>query len=407
MNSEYDPTQSKSDPTHPPRGFESDPAHPLMGSESGPTHPPRGSESGPTHPPRRSYWGHWAFATIMICSYGFFKEFKPSEPFLTPFLVSDVKNFTKSQLNSEVWPYSTYSYLVAAFFAFLLTDLVRYKPVIMLESLCYLSTRVLLIWGVTIASMQWMQVAYGVAEATEIAYYSYIYAAVSVTHFKKVTSYVRAVRLFGQSMASLLGQVLISTHAMSYLQLNYISLASVCLACVISLFLPNVFNCSAVRSHCRPAGEEEELIRSGGPLLNCLEWLKQSLINRGRDFAKFYCVPSLLKWSLWWALATCGVLQIGNYVQSLWKEVADENDQTHEWNGLVEAIATLCSACAAFTLSFIKVRWALWGELTIGLLSLIDSGLLLFASWTNWLWAVYLCHIVYRTTYAFLITIAR
>ena len=358
--------------------------------------------------PSVSWWRHWIFATLMLCSYGFFKEFKPSEPFLTPYLTSEVKNFTKTQLNSEVWSYSTYSYLIASLFTLLLTDFVRYKPVIVLESGCYLATRLLLIWGMSIASMQWMQVAYGIAEATEIAYYSYIYAAVSVTHFKKVTSYVRAIRLFGQSMSSLLGQVLISTGALGYLELNYISLASVSLACIISLFLPNVFNCSPDLNCCTKAKPEEELrIERRNLLFTFLSWIKKSTIDRGRDFAKFYCVPSLLKWSLWWALATCGVLQIGNYVQSLWKEVADENEQTHEWNGLVEAIATLCSAAAAFFLSFVKVDWSVWGEITIGLMSLLDSAVLLFASSTHALWGVYLCHIIYRTTYAFLITIAR
>lgn len=365
------------------------------------------SSSPPTAPLQR----HWLFATLILCSYGFFKEFKPSEPFLTPFLVSDVKNFTKDELNSEVWPYSTYSYLIASLLVCLLTDIVRYKPVIVLESGCYLATRILIIWGVTIASMQWMQVAYGVAEATEIAYYSYIYSAVSSRYFKKVTSYVRAIRLFGQSMSSLLGQVLVSTGVVGYLELNYISLASVSVACVISLFLPNVFNCSTLCRSKKQQAESDEsttlLSQPSNELDSCFQWIKEAFLNRARDFARFYCVPSLLKWSIWWALATCGVLQVGNYVQSLWKEVADEGDQSHEWNGLVEAIATLCSACAAFSLSFTRVRWAEWGELTIGLLSLIDCGLLLLASWTNLLWVVYLCHIVYRTTYAFLITIAR
>ena len=62
------------------------------------------------------------------------------------------------KVNSDVYPFWTYSYLVSVFFVFLLTDLVRYKPVILLESVAYLSTRILLIWGTTIASMQWMQV---------------------------------------------------------------------------------------------------------------------------------------------------------------------------------------------------------------------------------------------------------
>ena len=45
------------------------------------------------------WYRHWIFATLMLCCYGFFKEFKPSEPFLTPYLTSDVKNFTKDEVS--------------------------------------------------------------------------------------------------------------------------------------------------------------------------------------------------------------------------------------------------------------------------------------------------------------------
>ena len=44
------------------------------------------------------WYNHWVFATVMLCCYGFFKEFKPSEPFLTPYLTSDIKNFTKDEV---------------------------------------------------------------------------------------------------------------------------------------------------------------------------------------------------------------------------------------------------------------------------------------------------------------------
>ena len=29
----------------------------------------------------------------------------------------------------------------------------------------------------------------------------------------------------------------------------------------------------------------------------------------------------VIKWSFWFALATCGNFQIGNYIQSLWKDI--------------------------------------------------------------------------------------
>ena len=358
----------------------------------------------------------WIYATAILCSYGFFKELKPSEPFLTPYLV-DSKNFTKNEVNGKIYPFWSYSYLVSAFFVFLLTDIVRYKPVILLESVAYLTTRVLLIWGTSVFAMQMMQVAYGVATATEIAYFSYIYAAVSIVHFKKVTSYVRAVRLFGQASAGAIGQVLWQTHVVSLQGLNYISFGSVCVACVFAILLPNVCDYTSV---CYQAKSKRRLENDGGDVQlsqaenedqkSCrrtAEWLMNILRNRWKDFRKFYSNLSLLRWSIWWALATCGWLQVGNYVQSLWKEVTDESGATYDYNGLVEALATLCSAAAAFVLSFLKVNWSVWGEVTIGALSMMDSLLLLVASSADELWLAYLCHILYRTTYSFLITIAR
>lgn len=56
------------------------------------------------------------------------------------------------------------------------------------------------------------------------------------------------------------------------------------------------------------------------------------------DFRQCYRSRPLLAWSLWWALATCGYLQIINYVQPLWEKVRP----SHEiYNGYVETLSTL------------------------------------------------------------------
>ena len=57
---------------------------------------------GQFYPIRTRWYKHWIFATVMLCCYGFFKEFKPSEPFLTPYLTSDTKNFTKDEVPTEI-----------------------------------------------------------------------------------------------------------------------------------------------------------------------------------------------------------------------------------------------------------------------------------------------------------------
>lgn len=341
----------------------------------------------------------WIFFTVMICCYGFFKEFKPSEAFLTPFLV-DPKNFTKDTINSEIYPYWPYSYLVAAFFVFLLTDFLLYKPIILLEAFSYLATRLLLIWGSSVLSMQWMQIAYGVASASEVAFFAYIYLAVPDIRYKLVTSVIRAVRLLGQSGSSAVAQIVTSTGALSLLQLNYISFASVSLACVFSLFIPNPISYPCEHNSTRG-------VISIVPKSKRERGIKNFIANAWKDFRKFYSNPFLLKWSLWWAFSMCGVLQVGNYVQSLWKAIAEDTHQSHEYNGLVEAVAQLSSAVAALAVTAIRINWRLWGELVIGLLCFVDFVLLLIASHSEQLWIAYLCHVLYRTTYSFLITIAR
>ena len=75
-----------------------------------------------------------------------------------------------------VWPYSYFALLIPVF---LLTDLSKYKPMIVFEGFAYVITWVLLLWADGVVAMQIMQFVYGLATATEIAYYTYIYAKVS------------------------------------------------------------------------------------------------------------------------------------------------------------------------------------------------------------------------------------
>ncbi|OZC06361.1 hypothetical protein X798_06657, partial [Onchocerca flexuosa] len=50
---------------------------------------------------------------VLVSAFGVIKEFRPATPFLTPYLISPPKNFTNEQVYSEVYPFWTYSYLVA------------------------------------------------------------------------------------------------------------------------------------------------------------------------------------------------------------------------------------------------------------------------------------------------------
>ena len=273
----------------------------------------------------------WVYATAILLLYGFFKELKPSEAFLTPYLTNKTggKNLSIDDVNNKVYPVWTYSYLGAALLVFLFTDFIRYNPVILIESSAYLLTRALLLWGTSIFSMQMMQFVYGIATATEVGYYSYIYSAVPFEYYEKLTGPVRAVVLLGRAVSSFVGQALFTTGVLDYYGLNYFSLGSVCLAAMLSLLLPWYFSipCSNKEefgyTHTH-TNIQDEPVSSGCALFRVR--LRRELIWKMYDFVKFYFRLSLLRWSLWWALAMCGVLQVGNYVQSLWEVIATDNN---------------------------------------------------------------------------------
>uniref|UniRef100_A0A8C9W7A0 Solute carrier family 19 member 3 n=1 Tax=Scleropages formosus TaxID=113540 RepID=A0A8C9W7A0_SCLFO len=75
----------------------------------------------------------WGYPTALLCTYGFFSSVKPLEPFLIPYLSGPDKNITAEQVNNQIFPVWTYSYLVVLIPVFLLTDYLRYKPVVIFQ----------------------------------------------------------------------------------------------------------------------------------------------------------------------------------------------------------------------------------------------------------------------------------
>ena len=65
-------------------------------------------------------------ATLLLCCYGFLKEIRPSEPFLTDYLLGNSSGITQDELYHEVYPIWTYSYLGFLVLVFLFTDLTRW-----------------------------------------------------------------------------------------------------------------------------------------------------------------------------------------------------------------------------------------------------------------------------------------
>ena len=82
------------------------------------------------------------------------------------------------QVVNEIYPVWTYSYLALLFPVFLATDYLRYKPVLILQAASFVATYAVLVWGRGVPAMQVLEMAFGLASATDVAYYSYIYSVV-------------------------------------------------------------------------------------------------------------------------------------------------------------------------------------------------------------------------------------
>ncbi|XP_028666520.1 LOW QUALITY PROTEIN: thiamine transporter 2-like [Erpetoichthys calabaricus] len=359
---------------------------------------------------------NWVHPTLLLCSYGFFSMMRPSEPFLTPYLTGPYKNLTVNQVSRQVYPVWTYSNFVILVPIFLVTDYLRYKPVIVLQGLGYIITWLLLLFAPGVLAMQFMQFTYGIVTASEVGYYSYIYSVVSLEYYTKVTSYCRSVTLVGYTVGSVLGQLLVSLAKVSYYDLNIISLVSVTIAFFISFWLPmpqrSLFFHKSVTSlktaDSKQTGELSNDLNKANITADSNQGIGDLLLKRALqlwdDFKICYSSVALIYYSLWWALATCGYYQVANYVQVLWKDKEPARNVT-VYNGAVEAVATLTGAASSFIIGHVKIDWSTWGEFALGLFSVVDAAALYVMEVTTNIWICYAGYVVFKSSYMQLITI--
>ncbi|XP_053166907.1 thiamine transporter 1 isoform X1 [Hemicordylus capensis] len=380
----------------------------------------------------------WVLPTAVLCTYGFFSSLRPSEPFLTPYLLGPDKNLSETQIFNEIYPVWTYSYLVLLFPVFLLTDYLRYKPVILIQGLSLIVTWFMLLYAEELLAFQFLEFFYGMVTATEIAYYSYLYSIVDLNLYQKVTSYCRSAALVGYTVGSVTGQILVSVAGWSLFILNVVSLTSVSVAFAVAWFLPMPQK-SLFFHHVSSIQVSKEtkavdcmngaVVQDGPALKRAPGWedveskvplnveehapeqqerkvdVVKVIKELWKDFLQCYSSRTLLCWSVWWALSTCGYFQILNYVQGLWEKVLPFQS-SEIYNGGVEGVATLLGAVAVFVMGHAKATWATWGEITLALFSSVIAAAVFVMDTVHNIWVCYACYVIFRMVYMLVITIA-
>ncbi|XP_037631984.1 solute carrier family 19 member 3b [Sebastes umbrosus] len=373
----------------------------------------------------------WTYPTAVLSLYGFFANCRPAEPFLIPYLIGPHKNISGEVVTNYLFPIWTYSYLACLFPVFLLSDFLRHKPLIVVQGLFLVTNYVLLCFATALPAMVFLQVIYAVVTSTEVAYFSYIYTLIPVENYQRATGYLRSAMLAGYTFGASLGQLLVSLAGLDYFYINVITLGTVSMAFLISFWLPmpqrSLFfkgkQAAAVGLQSQQEGplgadgpEEPEVDKDeAGSGREKMEhngsagWCSRENVASAahllwQSFRESYSSRTLIYWSLWWALATAGYVQVFNYIQLMWNHI-EPSATSSIYNGGVEAACSLVGAAAAFSVGHIKVSWDVWGELALGLFSAVGSGAVFLMALTSSIWACYAGYVIFKSCYMLLITI--
>uniref|UniRef100_A0A8C7N821 Solute carrier family 19 member 3a n=1 Tax=Oncorhynchus kisutch TaxID=8019 RepID=A0A8C7N821_ONCKI len=119
------------------------------------------------------------------------------------------------------------------------------------------------------------------------------------------------------------------------------------------------------------------------------------------DCKECYSSVAVLFFCVWSAMGNCGYHQITGYVQLLWASKQAQYNFT-EYNGGVEAVATLSGAAASIAVGHVSLDWSVWGELVLGVFTAMTAGVLYLMDLTNSIW---ICYGLFKTIYMELITI--
>lgn len=350
----------------------------------------------------------WLKISILLCVFGVLKEFRPSEPYVTKYLLSPPMNFTLDVVSNDIYPISIYTTMASLVIVFLLTDFLRYKPIIIFDGICAVIVFAMLIVVRSLFLVQVLEVFYGLFMAGEVAYYTYIYAKVDKSHYQEVSGHTRAAYLVGRAISGIVSQVYILFDESSYYRLNFFSLTGATMATIWACFLPPV-STSLYFSRAEPDQERGMLQVEGMQLQANESKFKKCIRYLSSDFYAAFSNIYVLKWMFWWALATCGYYQVLSYVQVLWEEILKENNITanSELNGAVEATYTLLSAGASYSCGKFVLDWKIYGESILFICSLLIAILLFLMSQTNQILIAYGTYICYTVVYNGMITIAN
>ena len=261
------------------------------------------------------------------------------------------------QVTNEITPVLSYSYMVVLVPVFLLTDYLRYKPVLVLQSLSHVAIWLLLYLGSSLLEMQAMEFFYGITMAARVAYSSYIFSLVPPSEYQIVAGYSRSSMLMGVFVSSVLGQLCV-WQGVPYTTLCLVSLGFVTFGLLLSSSLPwpqrsmffnKTWRAEESKKRAAAAGATQSELAQMRPDGTPVEpaphspsssWKNSVFVGMLKELRNLVRMPNLRLWSLFWVFNSTGYYLVLFYVHILWNKLAPSTENK-VYNGLVEAASTL------------------------------------------------------------------
>ncbi|KAL5243875.1 hypothetical protein ACI65C_011285 [Semiaphis heraclei] len=378
----------------------------------------------------------WKKISLFVCVFAFVREFRPIEPFYAAYMTSPAINITLTQTSRDVYAVGAYSCFVLIIIVFLITDYLKYKPVLIMDGICGVMAYCSIVGHPSLLRMQIGQVFYGFFFSSEVAYFGYLYAMTDdKRYYQRITGQARAACLSGKFLSSFFAQLVsLVNGSVPYVELVYISIFGMLFSTVWAYFMPNVTNSiyfhneksettdeipPPVKNHTSSPDEPktteniesqasetkipEEINKDDGKTLG------QVLLYLQKDFKRSYSDPYVRKLCLWWAFAFGAYVQVYTYINVLYTYVLDLNQDTHFtlYNGAAESLNTLIGAIAAYSIGKLELNWFKVGDLFLGIGSILAGIVLLGCFFTRTMWFIYAFYIIYGCLYQTMLTVAE
>ncbi|XP_026806294.1 thiamine transporter 2-like [Rhopalosiphum maidis] len=352
---------------------------------------------------------HWKLITVMVTVFTFTVEIRPMDSFLTAYLTGPSVNVSLNEVSNVFTPIRIYFGVIGSFLVFLLSDYLRYKPVMIFNGVLGMVAYINLIDSPTAFQIMVTEVCFSLFACIEMAYYGYLYSKIEdKEHYQIATGFAKSGMLSGTCVAGLLGQLAVYFNDRNYSVLPYYSLAFVTFATVWACFLPSVGN-SKTSIQVDDVGEDDfSNTAIQDPSIPDYSSTRKSdtsnvvpstvFVNRFCDFRHSYADRTVLMWSIWYVVAMAGFTQTNLYVNILYTYIVDVSDDKHALlNGLVDSLATMCAAISAYQIGKVNVNWSYHGFTFLTFSSLVLALLLSLGYYSTNIFVVYFMYICFDT----------